>query len=151
VLGGGSGGGGDRASHWTAEIMSQPFGIWLVGVAGAIAGASALYQIYRAWTVDIDERLAIVSLSQSAHRWVIGIGRAGIAARGVVLGIIGWFLINAALQSNPAEARGLGGALRALQDQPFGPYLLVAVAAGLVAYGFHQLVKARYRVIRTPG
>jgi uncharacterized membrane protein (DUF2068 family) len=49
------------------------------------------------------------------------------------------------VRSNPSEARGLDGALAALAEQPFGPYLLALVAAGLAAYGVFALVEARYR------
>jgi hypothetical protein len=60
---------------------------------------------------------------------------------------MGIFLMQAALQTDPDKARGLGGALQALVLQPFGPYLLGAVALGLVAYGAFMLVVARYRRI----
>jgi len=66
-------------------------------------------------------------------------------ARGVVFGIIGLFLIQAAWRARAEEARGLGGALRALEQQPYGPYVLGAVALGLVAYGLYMFVEARYR------
>ena len=69
------------------------------------------------------------------------------AAFGVVFGVIGVFLVQAALQTDPDEARGLGGALDTLARQPFGPYLLGAVALGLVAYGVFMFVMARYRRI----
>jgi hypothetical protein len=65
-------------------------------------------------------------------------------ARGLVLLIIGVFLAQAALQSDPKEARGIGGALSALAAQPSGSYLL-----GLVAFGFFMFVVARYRRINT--
>jgi hypothetical protein len=71
------------------------------------------------------------------------------AARGVVFGIIGAFLILAAWRYNATEARGLEGALETLRRQPLGQWLLAAVALGLVAYGVFQFVKARYRLIET--
>lgn len=72
-------------------------------------------------------------------------GRFGLAARGVVFSIIGGFLIVAAVQSDPNESRGLGGALRALAEQPYGPWLLGVTAAGLIAYGIYSVMLARYR------
>jgi hypothetical protein len=65
----------------------------------------------------------------------------------VVLGVIGAFLVQAAVQTDPDKALGLDGALRTLACQPFGPYLLGAVAAGLMAYGAFMFVMARYRKI----
>jgi hypothetical protein len=68
-------------------------------------------------------------------------------ARGIVFGIVGLFVITAAVRANPGEARGLEGALDTLAAQPFGPWLLAFVAAGLACYGVYSLVEARYRRI----
>ena len=61
-------------------------------------------------------------------RWTERWGRLGIAARGIVFGVVGTFLTRAAFEFDPQEARGLGGALQALARQPLGPWLLGAVA-----------------------
>jgi len=63
----------------------------------------------------------------------------------VVFLIIGGFLIVAAWQAQSSEARGLGGALRTVQEQPYGWVLL-----GLFAFGVFGLVKAVYRRIDAP-
>jgi hypothetical protein len=68
-------------------------------------------------------------------------------ARGLVFVIVGVFLVNAAVDANPREARGLGGALRVLQAQPFGRLLFAITALGLFAFGIFQLVIAYYRRI----
>jgi hypothetical protein len=68
-------------------------------------------------------------------------------ARGLVFAIVGVFLVNAAIEADPGEARGLGGALRALQAQPFGRVLFGITALGLFAFGIFQLVIAYYRRI----
>jgi hypothetical protein len=86
-------------------------------------------------------------MSATERKWTKRSGQAGLAARGVVFCIIGVFLIQAALSANPEEARGLGGALDTLAAQPYGPYLLGAVALGLVGYGVYCAVNARYRRI----
>jgi hypothetical protein len=74
----------------------------------------------------------------------------GFAARGVVFLLIGGFLVLAALQSSSSEVRGLGGALEALQQQPYGWVLLALTAIGLFAFGLFGLVQARYRHIDAP-
>ncbi len=84
-------------------------------------------------------------------RWVVPLGRAGYAARGVVFIVVCAFLLVAAYQSDPSEARGLGGALLALQEQPFGRALYGLVALGLAAFGAFGFVEARYRRIDAPG
>ena len=67
-----------------------------------------------------------------------------------MFGIVGLFLVLAALQFEPSEAGGLGNALQTLLQQPFGPWILGVVAFGLVSYGLFMLAVARYRWI-TPG
>lgn len=147
--GGGSGGGdsGGGASDWTATLMEQPFGPWLVGIAGAAVVGYGLYQLYKAATVDSSEKFKTDEMSETEEKVARVAGQAGLGARGVVFGMIGGFLIYAAWTADPSEARGLGGALDTLAAQPFGPYLLGAVALGLAAYGVYCGINARYRKI----
>ena len=145
VLGTGSSGSSDGAQTWTAKLMAQPFGVWLVGIAGAIAIGIGLYQLYKGWTVEFAKKLKTGEMSSSVEPWAIRLSRFGLAARGVVFVLIGMFAIQAAVTADPQEARGLDGALEALQQQPYGPYLLGLVALGLVAYGVFCLINARYR------
>lgn len=89
-------------------------------------------------------------MTAEGKRWVPVLARFGLAARGVVFLINGGFLLLAALQHDPSEARGLAGVLRALQGQPHGMLLLAVVALGLMAFGAYSLVEARYRRIQVP-
>ena len=136
---------GGGADSWTAMLMSKPLGTWLVGLAGLIGVAIGGYQLYKAWTVKFREKLQLGSLNAQAERWAVGLSRFGIAARGVAFALGGVFLVVAAVQADPEEARGLDGVLQTLQNQPFGPYLLGIAALGLIAYGVYCLVEARYR------
>jgi Domain of Unknown Function (DUF1206) len=76
---------------------------------------------------------------------LIFLGRLGYGALGAVFTIIGFFMIVAAVQFNPREAKGLDTALSELLHLPFGPLLLGIVALGLIAYGVYSFVEARYR------
>jgi hypothetical protein len=149
--GGGSAGAGasssgeQRAAHWTGEVLGMPLGPLIIGAVAAGIAAYGLYQLYKAWTADVGDELELTAVSQKARRAIIAVGRAGLAARGIVLILIGWFLANAAMQADAGEVRGLGGALRALEGKAYGPVLLGVVAVGLVAYGVYQFVRARYR------
>ncbi len=82
--------------------------------------------------------------------WVTRVGRFGLAARGIVFGIVGSFLIVAALRTDAEQARGLCEALAGLAGGSFGPWLLAVVALGFVAYGLYTLAEARYRWIIRP-
>ncbi len=143
----GTGGGGGSPDDWTARLLAQPFGRWLAAIVGAVIVGAGLYQFYKAYKADFRDELESGAMSARERTWATRSGRLGYAARGVVFDVIGVFLIRAALQTDPDEARGLGGALETLARQPFGPYILGAVALGLVAYGVFMFVVARYRRI----
>jgi hypothetical protein len=145
ILGSGGESKGDSSSkEWTATLLSQPFGQWLVGAVGLGFVAAAVSHFYKAYTAKFREKLMTGQMSEKAQKFALRSGQSGLAARGVVFGLIGVFLIQAALHSNAGEARGLGGALAALGQHTYGQFLLGIVALGLVAYGFYMLVLARY-------
>lgn len=145
LLGGTAGHGGDyQAQDWTARLMGLPFGQWLVGAAGTGFVTAGLYFGYKAAAAKFRKRL---TADADRHRWVVPVCRFGIAARGVTFILIGGFVLLAALHFNPAEARGLGGALEALRLQPWGPVLLGIVALGLAAFGVYGIVEALWRRI----
>ena len=146
ILGHGAGKGSDETARgWTALALMFPLGRWLVGLAGLGVIGFGLYQCYKAFTAKFRRKWKRHEMSEHARTLATRAGQVGLVARGVVFGIIGLFLIQAAWRARAEEARGLGGALRALEQRPSGPYVLGAVALGLVAYGLYMFVEARYR------
>ena len=127
---------------WTARLLQAPGGVALVVIVGLVVLGVAVAMFYRAYKADFREQL---EANGAVYDWVIRLGRIGYAALGFVFTVIGLFLIVAAVHHNPTEAKGLSGALATLGRQPFGPWLLVAIALGLIAYGLYSLAEARYR------
>ncbi|MBD2165097.1 DUF1206 domain-containing protein [Calothrix membranacea FACHB-236] len=144
LLGSSSNSNSDSTEDWTARILSQPFGQWLVGTGGALIIGFGFYQFYRAYSTKFQKQLNLTQLSHKERRWVIGICRFGLVARGIVFCITGWFFIQAATQYNAQAVGGLDQALQMLAQQPYGPWLLGFVALGLIAYGIYMVIKARY-------
>ncbi len=137
----------NSTQDWTARLLAQPFGQILVGLVGIIVIGVGLSYLYRAYKIRFRRHFDLQDMDSTERAWVIGLGRFGIAARGVVFALIGIFLIQAARQSDASEAKGLGETLSALAQQPFGPWLLGVVALGLAAYGFYSILEAKYRCI----
>ena len=131
----------------TARALGESWGAWAVGIAGAIVVGVALHQFHKAWTAKFEEHLRLQRMTAEARRWSRRIGRFGLAARGVTFLIVGWFLVQAALHLNARVVRDFGGALRTLEQQPYGAWLLGIVALGLIAYGLLSFIDARYRRI----
>ncbi len=80
-----------------------------------------------------------------ARAWADGFGIAGNGAGGVVLALVGIFVIQAAAANNAHASKGLDQTLRTVAHAPFGNVLLLMVAAGLAAYGPYSFVEMRYR------
>jgi hypothetical protein len=139
------GGGSDGAQDWTATLMRQPFGRWLVAAVGLVVLGAAVAFAVRAFKASFERHLD----PRACTPLVRNVCRAGILARAVVFAIVGGFLLVAAWQADPSEAGGLGAALRSLRAQPFGPVLLGAVGLGLVAFAVYSFVAARWRRILT--
>lgn len=142
--GGGSGESGGMATDLTASVMNMPAGRWIVGAVGVAICLAAFDQLRLAVTASF---LRFLQLTADRKKWVEPLGRIAYSARFIVFLIIGGFVIFAAYQAEPGEARGLGGALRTLQEQPFGPWLLGAVGLGLVAFALLRGVYARYSIL----
>ena len=134
---------------WTALLLSWPLGRVLVVCVGLVVVGLGLRELYQAYKVRFLKYLKLDEMGERVRKWTERWGRLGIAARGLVFGVVGTFFIRAALEHDPQETRGLGGALQTLAQQPSGPWLLGAVALGLVAYGLFMLSVARYRHIHT--
>lgn len=145
IASGTDGGNGDSTPGWTAQLMSQPFGQWLVGIVGGIVIAIGAVQFYRAYSLKFRRKLKLSEMSATEEQWAIRLGRIGYAARGIAFGVIGTFLVVAAIFADPQQARGLDGALDTLARQPWGWVVLGSVAFGLIAYGIYMFVEARYR------
>ena len=138
---GDSGGAQERAQ----TVLDLPGGALLVGLAALGVLAYAVWEFVRAHRADFMDTFDLDGLAARRRDVVRRIGQAGLAARGVVYAVIGAFLLQTAWQSDSSEARGLDGALQALRDAPYGPWLLGAVGLGLVAYGLYCGVNALYR------
>ncbi len=78
-----------------------------------------------------------------------GSAASGLAARGIVQGLIGLFVVVAALRYDPNAVQGTSGALQALARPPLGSWAVGVVALGLAAYGVYMLAAARYSRIET--
>lgn len=141
----GSGSSGEQQTkHWTAEVMSQPFGRWLIVAIGLGIVAYGAYQLYAAWDSKLSKRLSLGQIDDRVRHKVIAVSRFGIGARGVVFFVIGGSLVMAGLKHNASAAHGTSGALASLP-----PLALGFVGLGLAAYGVYALVNARYRRITT--
>lgn len=142
AIGQGGGGGNGVPEQGTATALALPGGELLVGVAGLVLIATGLWQILKAVRAGF---LRHLDRNAAARPWVVWLGRAGYAARGLVFLIMGWFLLKAGFASSASEAGGMEAALDWLSGG-----VRLAVTFGLLLFGLFSLVEARYRRINNP-
>lgn len=142
VLGSG-GDSGRRAARASTLVASAPGGTVLLVLIGlGIAGAGigfCVQAVRRSWRKRVrrpSSRPLALLLAVSAS--------AGYAGKGAMLLAVGVLVVVSAMSGDPQESTGVDGALRSLREQPFGPSLLVAIGAAVVAYGIFLVLRARY-------
>ena len=136
----------DQAPSGGAEssarlVMRFPLGdvvLVLVGAGIVIYGLTQLKLVLEGGLDDdIDE-----SRVRREARWLVPFGRLGIAARSVILVLMGATLLWSGLRERPSDADGYSEALRTIAS--FNPWLLAAIGAGLFCFGVYQLLHVRY-------
>lgn len=143
ALGGSSDSSSDTRSL-SASLMSSPLGSALLLGIGVGVLAVGGYFIYSGATRRFRKKLSALP-SHGVGTAVLALGTVGYVAKGFALAVLGVLVVVATVTSDPQQSTGLDGALKAMRDQPFGPWLLGAVALGLMAYGVFMVVRAKYQ------
>jgi len=131
----------------TARVLKWPAGRWIVAAVGIGIFGTGVFNLWRGVTGSFRKNMKVRKMSRLEDRAFTIIGGVGHVARGIVFGLIGFFLVRAAYQYDPQEAVGLDGALAKVLQQDYGNTLLALVAAGLIAYGVYCFVEAWYREV----
>lgn len=137
-----------EAQMWTARIMEVPMGAWLVGIGGLIVAVYGVSEIIAAFRGGYSETLDLSPVAPHLRKAAETISRFGIGARGVIITVLGVFLVRAALQRDPSEAQGTRDSMLQIADVANGIWILGFVGAGLIAYAVDQALHARYRKIK---
>jgi hypothetical protein len=125
-------------------VMRFPLGdvlLVLIGVGVFIYGVTQLHMV---WRGDVDEDIDAARVRREAS-WLLPFGRFGIAARSVILLVIGGTMAVSGLRHRPSDADGYSEAMSTIAS--FNPWLLAAIGAGLLCFGIYQLCHARYAKI----
>jgi hypothetical protein len=141
----GSSSGGQGGEQVTAKALQLPGGQVLVALAGVVIVAAAVVLAWRGLRTKFEEHLDLSELGPGARSALIGLGKVGYIARGVVFSLVGLLVVAAAVTFDPNKARGMDAALRQVAAQPYGPWLLSLMALGLMCFGAYSLAESRYR------
>jgi hypothetical protein len=146
LLAGGQATGGDQhAQDLTAKALELPAGQLLTGAAGLGVLGLGLYWLYKGLTRRFRRDLHTGAMSPRTRSVVDVLGLVGYTARGLIAGLASVFLLQAAIEYDPDEAKGVDATLRSFADTGFGPWLLTTIALGLLVFAAYCMCEARWR------
>ncbi|MGB8947275.1 MAG: DUF1206 domain-containing protein [Streptomyces sp.] len=143
----GSGSSDKSSRDVTAKVLDWPAGQWIVAIAGAVVAGAGVYIAVRAIRRKFKKHLKMSQMSARTRQVVTFLGVFGGVARGIVFAVAGGFAVTAAVQHKPGKAKGMDDTLRSFTETPVGPWLLVLIAVGLVAFGVFSWANARWRKV----
>jgi Domain of Unknown Function (DUF1206) len=137
--------GNSQSKALTARVMSHSGGRLVVGLVGVVVLVIGVLLAREGWTKEFLKRMNLRGAPAGTRTLVEKLGVVGGVARGAVTALAGVFLVVAAVRFSPSKAEGIDGSLRAFAHTPLGPFLLILVALGLVAFGLFSWCEARWR------
>jgi hypothetical protein len=136
-----------RQQDITATAMQHPAGRVLVGVVGLAVVACGIVLVVEGVRKKFMKYLQTGRMSARTRRVVELLGVTGTIARGLVFALVGVLVIDAAVTHKAAESGGIDKALLTLRNQPFGEFLMLLAALGLLIFGVYGLCEARWRKV----
>lgn len=134
---------GDSARDFSIALMQGPFGVPALVALGLLIIGIGVYFIAKGAGKKFKEELHHFE-GRRRGRLISALGVSGHISKGFALVLTGLLFVVAAATNDPGSATGLDGSLKALLDHPLGPYLLLAIGAGFIAYGAFAVVRARF-------
>jgi Domain of Unknown Function (DUF1206) len=131
--------------HATSGVLALPGGRVIVVAAGLVIIGVGIAGLVSGVRKSFSEEIDTTSMSPATRTGVTRLGQFGYLAKGVALLVVGALLTYATLSFSHQNTQGLDGAMQAILAQPFGKFLLTAVALGFVAFGLFTILQSRYR------
>ncbi|MDT0647770.1 DUF1206 domain-containing protein [Zunongwangia sp. F260] len=124
----------EQKREMTANMLDYGWGKWLVVGLGVLLTITAAVQLFYGITRGYRERLDIVRFSRRKKATIFFLGFTGYVARGVILGIIGFFFIKSGILSDPGYVVNTDKAFNFIGDH-IGKVPFAIVAFGIICYG----------------
>jgi len=139
-----NGGGGMDLDDLAATVLTPRAGRWFVGLVGAIVMTAGVLQLRLGMTGRFRHSLR-AGLSKLERVVTTVSGSLGYVTLGILSLMVGYSLVQVAVDYDPSEAGGWDEALRLLSGLSEGRWLLGAAAVGLILYGVYFVLLVRYR------
>jgi hypothetical protein len=120
------------------NILQNGWGPWLIVGMGVIISVTALVQCWYGVTRGYRERLDIAQFNKFIKKLIIFLGFTGYLARGIILGVIGFFFLKAGITDNAQYIVNTDKAFDFIGDHVGGlPFIIVAI--GTICYGLFMM------------
>jgi uncharacterized membrane protein len=129
---------------WSAKVMRHQGGRWLIAAVGLVVLVIGAGLVVKGVQRKFKEGFKLHEMHPVARRTVWILGTVGNTARGVVFGLTGFFVMQAAWNYDSSKARGLDGALRRLSESHGGKIWVTAAGLGLIAFGLYGYAEATW-------
>lgn len=137
--------GGNAEQTFTQRVLDLPVGPWLVGAVGLGLIAVGVAQLVRAVRFDWADKLSQMGMADGEQTWTHRLGQVGYTGRAVAYGLVGAFVVRAAVTHDPSKGGGLDAALEAVRTTPVGTGALLLIGIMLLAFGLFTIQEARHR------
>ncbi|MET7768783.1 DUF1206 domain-containing protein [Nocardia sp. NPDC005366] len=133
------------ARDLTGRVLSWEGGQVVVLLIGLAVLAFGVWQTIRGLRLDFVDDLRMGWMTHGSREAVIWLGRVGYVARGAIVIGIGLAAMVAAANYDAAEAKGVDAVLHDFAETAFGPWILILVSLGLIAFGVLSFLEAKHR------
>ncbi len=126
-------------------MLRWPVGSELVGLAAAGFIIGGLVLLLWGWLHQYEDELEGRAMSHPSFVVTRVAGIVGDSVRGLLLVLIGAYLMISAVTDNPAKVKGLDQALLSLAHQPLGVWLLSVATFGFFSFALYSGMEVRHR------
>ncbi len=142
--------GNQKVTDISGRLLGSTAGRFVLGAAGAIAIGAGLYRTVKGLRGDVTNELNLAGMSTARRTLTKRLGMIGEIGRGIAIGLIGFFLLRAAIHVNAQEATGLDGALHRLTSDTWGRVVVAIIAVGFFLYGILCIETFNRRTLQAP-
>lgn len=132
---------------FTAILLAIPLGVILVFLIGLCVIGAGFHECYSGISGKFQENYRTWEIEGIHLKFITILGILSFTARALILVLIGYFFVSAAIGNDPNEVSGMDGALLVLTNNSFGRILLFFTAIGLASHSILALYEAKYRRI----
>jgi len=116
------------------SMLQEGWGEWIIITLGLIIVTTSLVQFYYGITRGYKERLSISHFNEEKKKLIHLLAWSGYLARGIIIGIIGFFFIKAGITEDPQQVVNTDKAFDFIGDH-VGHLFFILVAIGTICYG----------------